>query len=245
MNLDFNSKSPLSKAMNGVIDESLEKQNKKQTPRTYLGGSRLGVECERALQFEYFNTPKDEGKDFPGRVLRIFRRGHWAEDYLIECINDAGFDLRTEKPNSKEQYGFSVMQDKIQGHCDGVFLDGKGIFETPALWECKCIQEKDFNILKREGVQKKYPVYYGQMQVYQAYLQLTEHPAIFTAISANTMSIYWELVPFNPQAAQELSDKGVKIIQACENGELLPKMSNDPASYKCKWCSWCDRCHNL
>ncbi len=29
--------------------------------RTYLGGSRLGHPCERALQFEYVHAPKDEG----------------------------------------------------------------------------------------------------------------------------------------------------------------------------------------
>ena len=33
-------------------------------PRDYLGGSRLGHACERALQFEFTATPKDDGADF-------------------------------------------------------------------------------------------------------------------------------------------------------------------------------------
>jgi len=242
VNLDFNSKTQTSDRVNLLINTVLEKENQAQPSRNYLGGSRLGVECERSLQYEYFNTPKDEGKDFPGRILDIFSRGHWAEDLTIKNIRKAGFILKTEQSNGK-QFGFSVLDGKIKGHCDGVFVGGPDIFKYPALWECKCVQEKDWKVCKKDGVKKKYPVYYAQMQVYMAYFKLTDNPAIFTAINANNMERYWELVPFNGPAAQELSDKGVRIIKACEAGEQLPKISNDPTFFKCKWCSWSERCH--
>lgn len=242
--LDLNSKSQLTDKMNLLIDAKMLEKQANQKPRSYLGGSRLGVECERALQFEFFNTPKDEGKGFSARILRIFQRGHWAEDYVTGIIKEAGFDLRTEKPNG-DQYGFSVLQGKIQGHVDGVFAGGPDAIKYPALWECKCVQEKDWKACARDGVKKKYPVYWSQMQVYMAYMQLDENPAIFTAINPNNMEIYWESVLFDGAAAQRLSDKGLRIVRSCEEGVLLPKVSNDPSYYICKWCSWGERCQSL
>ena len=240
--MDFNSKSQLSDRINRLIDRALEAERQNEKPRAYLGGSRLGVECERALQFEFFNTQKDEGKDFPGRVLRIFARGLWVEDALIRWMRQAGFDLKTEGKDGK-QFGFTTLGGLIKGHCDGVLVGGPADFGPyPRLWECKGIQEKDWKALTREKVKKKYPVYYGQMQVYMSYLKLTDNPALFSAVNMNTMEIYWESVPFVPQAAQDLSDKGVRIIQACQARELLPRISQDPTFFKCKWCSWADRC---
>ena len=43
----------LSKALNGLIDEALVAEAAAQEPRDYLGGSRLGVECLRALGYEH------------------------------------------------------------------------------------------------------------------------------------------------------------------------------------------------
>jgi hypothetical protein len=130
MNLDFNSKSLLSDRMNTIIDQAMEWEQKKEMPRNYLGASSLGVECDRALQFKYFNTPKDQGKTFSGRILRIFQRGHWAEEYITGVIRDAGFDLRTGTQNG-EQFGFSVLDGKIQGHIDGVFGNFNIIVNIP------------------------------------------------------------------------------------------------------------------
>lgn len=241
--IDFNSSSMLSEQVNKYIDAALETENKKQTPRDYLGGSRLGVECERALQYEYFNAPKDDGKDFPGRVLRIFARGHWVEDALIGWMREAGFDIRTEDSNG-DQFGFSILDGKIQGHIDGVIIDGPKPFAPyPRLWECKGIQQRDWTALVKQKVQKKYPVYYGQIQTYMAYMDLMDNPALFSAVNMNRMEIYWEEVPFISSHAQALTDKGLRIIQSCEAGELLPRASQDPTFYKCKWCSWVARCH--
>ena len=41
------------------------------------------------------------------------------------------------------------------------------------------------------------PIYAAQVAIYQAYLELHDYPAIFTAINVDTMEIYTELVPFD------------------------------------------------
>ena len=64
--LDFNSTMSLSDAMTYVIDEALQVKQQQQTPRDYLGASRLGVACDRALQYEFLQVDVDPGREFPG-----------------------------------------------------------------------------------------------------------------------------------------------------------------------------------
>ena len=62
--LDFNHKTNQSDRINHLIDEALT--GRPERSRDYLGGSRLGGECARALQYEFFNTPRD--RPFDGRT---------------------------------------------------------------------------------------------------------------------------------------------------------------------------------
>ena len=104
--IDFNSSSSISGQITALVDAGMQQARARQTERQYLGASRLGVACERALQFEYAKAPIDHGRDIPGRMLRIFERGHVNEDSMVAWLRAAGFDLRTHKPNG-EQFGFS------------------------------------------------------------------------------------------------------------------------------------------
>lgn len=240
--MDFapNPAETLNNQINRVIDKALEEDNAKQTPRDYLGGSRLGVSCLRALYYEYTNTPKDEGKDFPGHIIRRFRMGHWHEDETAEWLALAGFDLRTHKANG-EQYGFAIANGKIAGHIDGVLLDGprKVQLPYPALWEHKIMNNKQWTKCKKEGVQKAKPVYYAQCQTYMAYMELQN--AVFQAVNTDTSELYTEVVPFNQTDAQRFSDRGVKVISAHEAIEM-PRLTRDPNHFECNWCSYAQRC---
>ena len=91
--LDFNSRSQAGLVINAAIDTALEQDNAAQAPRRYLGGSRLGHACERALQFEYLQAPKDEGAGFDGRLLRIFAIGHVLEALAVAWLRGAGCHL--------------------------------------------------------------------------------------------------------------------------------------------------------
>ena len=54
--MDFNSRAQTADHLNGAIDTALVAQDADRAPRPYLGGSRLGHPCERALQFEFADT---------------------------------------------------------------------------------------------------------------------------------------------------------------------------------------------
>ncbi len=50
-----------SEQVNQLIDAALVEQNRRQRPRDYLGGSRVGEPCARKLVYEVTHTAKDQG----------------------------------------------------------------------------------------------------------------------------------------------------------------------------------------
>ena len=249
--LDFNHSAKFAEQVNSLIDDTLAAENAAQTPRDYLGGSRLGVPCERALQYEYAKAPKDDGGDFSGQLLRIFAAGHVFEDLAVGWLRRAGFDLYTTKGNRPDggQFGFSVASGRIRGHVDGIINAGPdGLLRgCPALWECKSLNAKSWKDTAKRGVAVSKPIYAAQIAVYQAYMEasvpgISANPALFTAINKDTAELHHELVPFDGALAQAASDKGVRIIKATEAGELLPRIAQSADFYECRFCSWSDRC---
>ena len=153
----------------------------------------------------------------------------------------AGFDLRCTQPDG-QQYGFSALDGDLQGHIDGVIVAGPEGFEYPIIWENKCVGAKTFRVLCTHPLAVSQPVYAAQIALYQAYLQLHAHSALFTALNADTMEIYAERVPFDPVRAQAASDRAVHIITATRAGEQLPRTFSDPIHFECRFCAWQDRC---
>jgi len=254
LTLDFNHKPSFSERVNETIDAALTSENAARTPRDYLGGSRLGHACERALQFEFTHAPKDEGQDFSGQLLRIFAIGHELEDLAIRWLRGAGFDLYTQKGNHPDggQFGFSVAGGRIRGHVDGIIAAGPEGFglAVPALWECKTMNAKNWRACVKDGVSKSKPVYAAQIAVYQAYMEasvpgISAAPAVFTAINKDTAELHHELVPFDADLAQRMSDRGVRILQATDAGELLPRVAQNRDFFECRFCSWAERCWKM
>ena len=252
--LDFNRTPKFADGLNACIDEALVAENAQRIPREYLGGSRVGHACERALQFEFAGAPKDDGSDFSGRTLRIFGIGHALEDLAISWLRAAGLDLYTRKGNDPEgqQFGFSVAGGRIRGHVDGIINAAPASLNlgVPALWECKTMNAKNWRDTVKNGVAISKPIYAAQIALYQAYMDasapgLASNPALFTAINKDTAELHHELVPFNAELAQRMSDRAVRVLKATDAGELLPRIARDRDFFECRMCSWADRCWAL
>ena len=67
--MDFNSSSSISGQIAALVDAGMQRVRSAQTQREYLGASRLGASCERALQYEFAKAPVDHGRDHDGRLL--------------------------------------------------------------------------------------------------------------------------------------------------------------------------------
>ena len=95
--LDFNHRPKIHEQIGALIDAALASDRDGQAPRTYLGASRLGVACERALQYEYLRTPVDPGREIPGRILRVFEVGH-----ALEVVAEQPGEHRPRRPDRAE-----------------------------------------------------------------------------------------------------------------------------------------------
>ena len=232
---------PVAESIKDAVDKAIVANNKKRERRKYIGASSIGDERRRKIQYRYLNYATDPDKEFNARTLRIFQFGHEIEDYAAKWLRDAGFDLRTEDKGG-EQFGFSIADGEIRGHIDGVVCDGPVAMEYPALWECKSANDKKFQGFVRHGVAKANPTYATQIALYQTYMDLNRHPALFTVVNKNTSEVYYELVPYDAKLAQEASDRAVDILTAAKAGDILPRISQSKDFFLCKWCEFRETC---
>ena len=226
--------------INEILDAKIIENHKQQKKRDYLGVSSIGDDCLRKVQLQY------EGKEaeFSASTLRTFDIGHRLEDLVAEWLRIAGFELKTRNENG-EQFGFSTAEGRIKGHVDGIIVDFseelKEIGLRPqALWECKTLHHKSWQETAKKGLMLTKTLYYAQIQLYMAYLELDQ--CLFTALNKDSSELYFELVPFDSEAAQKYSDRAVQVIQASENSEQMPCISADSSFFKCKMCAFRNEC---
>jgi hypothetical protein len=250
--LDFNEaarpQNLINDRLNLLIDTALVTERKTQAGRKYLGASRLGHPCGRALQYEYMAAGSGESSNLSGQILRIFAAGHLFEELAVRWLRLAGFELLTEDANG-EQFGFKALEGRIAGHVDGVIRSAPshlGI-DCPALWEAKSMNNRSWKETVKKGVVLSKPLYAAQVALYQAYMEpvfsgISQNPCLFTAINKDTSEIYHELIPFDGALAQRMSDKAVNIIRATESKELLPRSFSSKEWFECKTCPYQQKC---
>jgi len=233
--LDFNranlSETSISIVLNALIEAAEPPEG---NTRHYLGASSIGSECLRKIQYDWWVDPAHLS-----RTRDIFRRGHLIEELSRQHLIRAGFKLAPA-----ERLGFSVAGGLFRGHADGILLAGPELpgVGFPCLWEHKCLGDKGWRALERDGIEKAYPHYAAQVWLYQAYLDVTGQPAIFTAVNGNTMERLHLLLPFDAAQAQAWSDRAVAIIKATQAGELLPRAYDDSKDWRCRMCAHTVRC---
>ena len=227
-----------------AIGAALQSERAKQPARQYLGASRWGHHCERALGYEYHGVSRDNPTEpqFKPEILRIFDMGHDAEARMAEYMRMAGYIIQTHKPDGG-QIGFSVCDGRLAGHCDGIITDGPDLAlsgaELPLVWECKALNNKSWNDTVAKGVKVSKPLYYSQMQTYIAYLDLKGY--FFTAINRDSGEVFVEIGAPDMRQAQQDSDKALRVIQS-GNPEELPRCASDETDWRCRFCDYAKRC---
>jgi hypothetical protein len=223
--------------INDLLDAKIIERRRNQEKRNYLGASVIGDDCLRKIQLQY----QQKESEFSAQNLRTFDIGNCLESLIADWMISGGFDLRTKNENG-DQFGFSVADGKIAGHCDGIIFGGPDFCKYPCLWECKTMNNKSWNDTMKRGVMISKPIYFAQIHIYMSYMELDENPCVFTSLNKDTSELYHEFIPFDAEAAQRYPDRAVQIIKASENNELMPCLSNDPSFYKCKMCSYRQEC---
>ena len=233
--LDFNKANLSAASISIAINDAIEAaEPPEENTRQYLGASAVGSECLRKIQFDWMVNPTH-----PSRTRDIFRRGHLFEELTRQHLIGAGFQFAPD-----DRLGFRAADGLFRGHADGILVSGPVLHGVgyPCVWEHKALGDKGWKSLERDGLEKAYPGYAAQVWLYQAYLDVTEHPAIFTAVNANTCERLHMLHPFNAERAQAWSDRAVAVIKATVAGELLPRAYDDPTDWRCRLCGHRERC---
>jgi hypothetical protein len=233
--LDLNRANLADEEISVAINALIERAEPPATNvRQYLGASAIGSECLRRVQYGWKHDAMHST-----RLLDIFARGHYLEEVSRQHLRRAGFLFA-----APERLGFKAADGLFRGHADGILIGGPDLPGTayPCLWEHKGLNAKNWRALGRDGVEKTFPHYAAQIWLYQAYLDVADHPAILTATNADTCERLHIAVPFNVERAQYWSDRAVMIIKATWSGELLPRLTDDPEDWRCKMCGHRERC---
>lgn len=209
-------------------------RNRNGGHRKHLGGSQIGVECERALwyQFHWCASPT-----FDGRMLRLFDHGDVEETRMVRDLRAIGATVHEIDPDTGRQWNFTAFG----GHF-GLSLDGiaKGVPES-SKWhslEFKTHNDRSFKQLAKKGVEEAKPVHYAQMQIG---LHLSGIPrAMYLAVNKNTDELYSERLKPSQKQGEALLDKAERVIFS---EEPLDRISTNPDSFACKWCDMHAICH--
>lgn len=203
--------------------------------RSHMGGSVLGGECGRAMWYGFHWTTKPA---FPGRVMRLFNRGHLEEGRFIAMLLMIGVQVYQQDANGK-QFRIAFAGGHGGGSGDGVGIGIPDLQpEMAALLEFKTHNDASFVKLKKEGVRASKFEHYVQTNTYMRKMGLPV--TLYLAVNKNTDELYGEIIPLDVAVADQFIDRGTKIIFM---KELPPKINNSPGWFACKWCDHKSVCH--
>ncbi len=215
----------------GLIDAHHESQQ--SHPRGHLGCSLLGHPCDRWLWLSFRWAVQEQ---FPGRVLRLFRRGHNEERTIISDLRAIGVDIRDTFNGRQRKVDFGAH---VSGSIDGIIE--KGLPEAPKsrhIAEFKTHSKKSFDDLVKNGVEKSKPQHYVQMQVYMHGTNIRK--AVYIAVCKDDDRLYSERIELNKEVAEKYIARGRRIAL---DARMPPPVSTDPTWYQCKFCPAYSLCH--
>lgn len=209
-----------------LIDKAHE--SRKEKPRAHMGCSTLGHVCDRWLWLSFRWAVQEQ---FPGRILRVFRRGQNEEMQIISDLRAIGMHV----------YGTQTRVDfgsHVSGSLDGL---AKGIPEAPKIehiLEFKTHGLKSFNDLEKNGVQKSKPMHYTQCQVYMDGTKRKR--ALYVAVCKDDDRIYTERLEYDKEHAQKAIERGQRLALT---DRLPPPISTDETWFECRFCAAHEFCH--
>ena len=200
--------------------------------RPHMGASVLGHPCDRWLWLSFRMAVVEK---FPGRILRLFRRGQTEEAQVVSDLRAIGMSVQKTGANqSRVDFGCHVS-----GSIDGIIESGvPEAPKTPHVLEIKTHGKKSFENLLKDGVEKSKPMHFVQMQMYMAGMKLDR--ALYVAVCKDDDRIYTERVKLDKAVANKGVERGHRLVKA---DRLPPPISTDPTWFECRFCAAHEFCH--
>lgn len=225
-----------------TADHALIEEAAKMEPRSYLGASSIGENCNRKIWYR-FRWLREK---FDADTLKRFEDGHRTEDLVIQRLK---LNINVSIVNETEQHqqiGFKDIDGHFSGHIDGLITGVHAAPKTTHVLEIKCVSDKKFVELQKakaelgekQAIRKWNPVYYAQIVVYMQYMKLKRAYHVIATAGGRA----WDSCRTEEDApfALSLIEKARNIIYANDTPQRL---SNDKSYYECKFCSFYKVCH--
>lgn len=226
---------------------------------------------ELAFRFHKHPKEEREGPVSKGELQRHAEAGHWTEAKTADWFQLIGLEVETYQRDKEtglplldafgkpKQIGWKAARDpatgqyRMAGEVDGVvvgFSQSRYVLpatlaeitahiKTPCIWESKKATDKKWKKFSKDTVKRADPRYYGQLQTNMAYMGVEQ--TLFSMLNLDNMKYYFELVPFDLAYAQDLSDRGVKVLQS-ENAFELPRLCRTDDDFNGKFCDFHGQC---
>jgi len=202
--------------------------------RNHLGISIIGKECSREIWYGWRWVKLIQHDP---RMRRLFQRGHREEKLFEDFLLWAGFSLRTIDPETDKQYKLSLINGHYGGSSDGIALI-RWCEDLPVIVEFKTHNDKWFEDLKNKKLKKSKPQHFDQMSGYGKDFKVKH--GLYVAVNKDTDEWYFEFVELDWNRAIELEKKAADIIYS---QTPPPKINENPAYFKCKYCDHAGTCH--
>jgi hypothetical protein len=202
--------------------------------RDHLGASMLGHKCERYLWLSFRWAFREQ---IPGRIRRLFRRGHNEEASIIADLRAIGCVVNDRMADGR-QYRVELAPH-VGGSLDAII--DSGVPEAPKarhVAEFKTHARKSFDDLAANGVTKSKPLHHVQMQAYMHGMDIDR--ALYVAVCKDDDRLHVERVERDRAIAEKYIERGARIALA---ERMPPGISDDPSWYECKFCPARDMCH--
>ena len=192
--------------------------------------SIAGTECARALFYEFrWVSPPEPAT---GKRQRLFERGQDDEDKMLRDLRAIGVEVWGEQERARAVHGF------VRGKLDGIAM---GILEAPKtihVVECKSLNTKGFNAVKKDGVKKAKPLHHTQIQLYMHILGYGR--GFYYVKCADTQEYWSERVEYDATFCIRLLAHLDRIIF---NDDPPSRISEDPEFFVCRLCKHRAICH--
>lgn len=203
--------------------------------RSHMGASMIGRECAREI---WYSWRWAAAKKIPGRMTRLFNRGHLEEARMLALLEMIGCQVWHQDAEGK-QFRITGYMGHFGGGTDGVIKGIPEMPEEPMLSEFKTSNTKAFKTLVDEGVRSAKFEHFVQMCIYMHGLNLRY--AIYITVNKDTDDLYAEIVEIDHEIVTRYYNRSKELILATE----APKrISESSAFWKCKFCDFQKVCHD-
>ena len=208
------------------------------TPRfsRRLGASQIGRSCMREI---YYSFRWAKTSLFEGRMLRLFQKGYLEETIIAADLKRAGVQFLALDESTGQQFEFNDIHGHMVAKLDGVCC---GLVEAPTTWhtcEFKTANQKAFDKIQKEGVQKAQPEHFAQMQIGLHMAELDR--CLYLVVNKNTEEIYIERVKLDKKEVKRIRQRAQEIVFGREAPD---RIGTGPAHWECKFCNFHGICYS-